>query len=348
MWTAGMDVCKAELDILFVTHGGKRVGGGHISRCAALAEAFFSLGVQKITWCVNEDGSRSLRDVITPHAQVFSHENDFYTKEAPLLETIRSLTSSFCVLDSYCFSPLFIKLLSKHCQIVLLDDFHQWPNEYTCHCILNYNLNAFEQNYKKNKACLLLGPQYVLLRRMFWDLLPHTGDSLLIIPGASDLLDAGESFLRWWGRDWPRGVLVMGPLVACEKVARLCRMAAEKTNFTVLHNPPDLPERMARAQMVICTSSVTSYEALSLRKTLVVFQVAENQVTIGGKIQNQGLGRNLGFWGTWGERELEETITNPPAVPAEIPVNPRGALAAAKEIFRFFERETGVEENLKR
>lgn len=121
----------------------------------------------------------------------------------------------------------------------------------------------------------------------------------------------------------------MEPLAAEQLVesARLWR------NLSFLRDPPDLPERMSRAGAVLCTSSVTSYEAISLRKPLVVFQTADNQLAIGREIERRGLGLNLGRWGEWGPEELRQALENLPPAPAAA-VNPRGAKRAAAELLK--------------
>jgi spore coat polysaccharide biosynthesis predicted glycosyltransferase SpsG len=89
---------------------------------------------------------------------------------------------------------------------------------------------------------------------------------------------------------------------------RLSEAADALPNLSAVRNPLDLPARMARLLAVLCTSSVTSYEALALRKSLVVFQTAENQTAIGCEIERRGLGVNLGAWGTWGGEQLRRSL----------------------------------------
>ncbi|NLK18548.1 MAG: hypothetical protein GX310_02005, partial [Synergistaceae bacterium] len=238
-----------------------------------------------------------------------------------------------CVVDSYEASPQFLAGLRSACKTVLIDDCRPRPVERECDILLNYNLNASSLGYESGHAGLLLGPGYALLRKSFWELAAGEGNTVLIIPGASDLLNTGRQFTDWWKADWPKAEIVLGPLVSPSLAEEIAARSRKLKNFSAVRDPADLPERLAKSRAVICTSSVTSYEALSLRKPLAVFQTADNQLEIGREIEKRGLGVNLGPWGRWGVPELRGFLENLPPPPKQA-VNPGGALKAAEELLK--------------
>lgn len=314
--------------ILFITHGSSTIGGGHISRCFALAEAFEELGVS-VFWLVNQKGGALLREKGVSTDSIDEVEDPFSSPLSIIILVVERFSPSLCLVDSYAHSPDLIAVLRRICPLALIDDDRSRPLEEECDVLLNYNLGAEKIGYRPGKAELLLGPRYALLRREFRNVAPEEGESILIIPGASDPLNTGEAFLQWWKEEWPPAELVLGPLVKREQVDFFTSAAKRINNFTVLFNPPNLPILMARAKAVICTSSVTSYEALALGKPLAVFQIADNQIPIGKEISLQKQGKNLGFWGTWGQPELEEALSFPSSEQQKRAVNARGAIEAA-------------------
>jgi spore coat polysaccharide biosynthesis predicted glycosyltransferase SpsG len=318
-------------DVVIITHAGRSIGGGHASRCSALAEGFASFGVP-VRWLVNAPAGEIVMSRGGAESFVSVIESPFDAGADEVFSALSRFRPSLCVVDGYDASPQFLGELRQLSPVVLVDDCRVWPVERECDVVLNYNLNAELLGYARGYAELLLGPEYCLLRSEFWSLAPEKGDGILIIPGASDLLNVGEQFAEWWRSDWPRAELVLGPLVERSTVEHLSEVVQILPNFSVIHNPPDLPARMARSRAVLCTSSVTSYEALALRKPLVVFQTAENQIGIGREIERRGLGTNLGFWRTWGAFELEKALSHISTAPGPGGVHPKGSQAAAKAI----------------
>ena len=324
-----MNTCS---EVFIITHAGRSIGGGHASRCSALAEGFSSLGVA-VRWLVNASAGEIVLRRGATEASVTVMESPFGDGADAVFAAISRSRPALCVVDGYDATPSFLRELRRFAPVVLVDDCRVRPVEYECDVVLNYNMNADLLGYEQGHAGLLLGSEYALLRSEFWSLAPEKGDAVLIIPGASDLLHTGERFVEWWGSDWPRAELVLGPLVESSMAERLSEAAGALPNLSAVRNPLDLPARMARSRAVLCTSSVTSYEALALRKPLAVFQTAENQAGIGCEIERRGLGVNLGAWGTWDGEQLRRSLENLPPVPPAC-VNPRGACAAAEAVVR--------------
>lgn len=326
-----------NIALCILTHGNTAIGGGHLNRCLALSEGFASLGYQT-NWLVNDAAVSLLRQKGVPGDSVFSLLDLFSeTSFEQVLSLLENICPSICVIDSYAASPSLNKTLRRRYGTVIIDDSRPRPLEEECDILLNYNLGAESLGYFHKSSKLLLGPQFALLRKNFWNLKGMPGEKILIIPGAGDSKNTAESFATWWEKDWPTAELILGPFVGKEKVRTISDIVQGKPNVWITHNPPDLPQRMASARSIICTSSVTAYEALALRKPLVVFQVAENQKKLGEEIEKRVLGINLGPWGAFGPEELNKAFS--PVTPS-LPnvVNPFGAKAAAEKIIEFIKK----------
>lgn len=314
---------ESSAGVLLVTHGGPGIGGGHVLRCRSLATALDQRG-------------RRCRWVASPEARpLFSKEDDVvawcdpFGPEGILMLRRMVAPGTLVVVDSYAPSAAWFHAMAERAPLVVVDDHRERPVEEWAVGILNHNLGAETLPYGRQEGVgFWLGPHYALLRPVFWDLRGEDHGYVLAVVGASDPLGATEVLMAWWNPFWPPLHAVIGPLVSADRRRACHRLAAESANVLAVDAPDDLPERMAKAGRVLCTASVTAYEALALRKPLTVFQVAENQRRIGLEIARRGLGTDLGFWGTWGEDALAEALRAPWEIPPAV-VNPRGALAAA-------------------
>ncbi len=158
-------------------------------------------------------------------------------------------------------------------------------------------------------------------------------DYIFFVAGASDTANVTIKIISWWKENWPPLVAILGPLVPKDYILSCQTVVQNKANVTALQAPAEFLRLMNRARKVICTSSVTAYEALALRKNIAVFQVAQNQVGIALESAGQNWQRTwvLGTLGPKIERFLYSPMTLPPPV-----LNPQGADAAAEELKKHF------------
>jgi spore coat polysaccharide biosynthesis predicted glycosyltransferase SpsG len=154
----------------------------------------------------------------------------------------------------------------------------------------------------------LLGPGYALLRREFWTLTPEERDYVLFSPGAADVAGAAQDIARWWDASWPALVIVLGPLVSERNRSAVGEISSGRENIKILHNPSDFPLVLSRARLVICTASVTAYEALAMEKRSALFYVADNQKYLGGYLRKIGAAYDLGGWNLMDRDKLERAL----------------------------------------
>lgn len=326
--------------IVFFTHSGQIIGGGHLSRCKALASALERVGAS-IRWVINPEARQSLQGSLD---EVHSLENPFSTEPGGVaaLESFMD-SASLVIVDSYNATASWLESMAIRHPLLVIDDFRDRPVELKATGLLNYNLNAERIPYEKIPGQLrLLGPHYALLRPEVGQLAERIGgdpevveDYIFFVAGASDTVHATIKIISWWKEDWPPLVAILGPLVSKDYLSSCQTVAQNRANVTVLQAPAEFLKLMNRAKRVICTSSVTAYEALALRKNIAVFQVAQNQVGIALESTGQNLATNMGFWGTFGPEEVERFLYSPVLLPSQV-VNPKGADAAAEILKRHF------------
>jgi len=203
-----------------------RIGTGHVMRCIALGQAWMEraeggdLKPEVVFICseISDVLAERLKSeefsLVHIDAEPGSSEDVQQTLDilsglplpvvdavaiAPASLRVRSHPSSFSsfwlVLDGYRFNTDYHRALRQTGRRLLLIDDCNHLSEYECDILLNQNINAAELNYTINpEARLLLGTDYILLRREFFQGLEKSGRkvprsgkiNLLITMGGAD------------------------------------------------------------------------------------------------------------------------------------------------------------------
>jgi spore coat polysaccharide biosynthesis predicted glycosyltransferase SpsG len=312
--------------VAILTHSGPGVGGGHVSRCRSLSLELEGIGVP-VRWIVDEATPREAipGDSVRRVASLRSVSPEILGR-TPLL-----------VVDSYL--PTFDDLsrLATIAPVCIVDDFRREPVERLATILVNYNFGAVEIGYEPLPKISLLGPQFALIRPEIRDSKPHDGGYVFLAVGGADVRGVTPAIIDMWNDGLPPLVAVLGPLCAGSVADSASRSADRKENVSVLRNPQEFAEVMSGASIVLCTSSVTCYEALAIGKPVVVFQVAENQIRIGDVIGKKRYGINLGSWGSFVPSDVLHALTHPILPPADC-VNLRGARRAADTLYKWLKR----------
>ena len=255
------------VNILFITHAGNDIGGGHLSRCQALADGLRSFDV-KISWLLNNAAANQLC--------LNNEDFVFFVKDPFLKDSVPDGCFDAIVLDSYTAPLSFFYDLSRLAYLIYIDDGNDRAICPLVNMVVNYNLYAKELVYEKEHCRCLLGPSFALLRKAFWDITPFIGGGVVFISGASDIKNSALAIVDWWRSSWGDLTVVMGPLTTKEQRVQVDkRILKENKKIKLLFAPQNFEKLIAGADIVFCTSSVTAYEALAFGKKLIVFQVAD-------------------------------------------------------------------------
>lgn len=173
---------------------GSNMGAGHLMRCLALGQAWKDVGgeVVFVTGCQSEGLLRRLRvEGFTVHVleAIYPNPHDWAFTRRILTET----APAWVALDGYHFDEIYQRRVKEvgH-RLLVIDDLAHLPYYYA-DVILNQNWLAAERRYLCDPStCLLLGTQYILLRREFlqWKRvereIPEVARKVLVTPGGSD------------------------------------------------------------------------------------------------------------------------------------------------------------------
>jgi spore coat polysaccharide biosynthesis predicted glycosyltransferase SpsG len=258
------------------------------------------------------------------------HENPFTQTCAERVDS-----ADFVIVDSYTADAGFYKTVAGRSKLIVVDDLHDRGVERFASVVINYGIGAKREMYDNASCLYLTGPRYALLREEYWDMASAEGDYVLFVPGSADVAGSAAALAEWWKGDMGKLSIVLGPLVPEIRRENTFRAACGKENIEILTSPHDFASLLAGARFVICSASVTSYEALALEKRTAVFSAADNQRNIGETLSGIGASCFLGDWTSVTPVSIRDALSFTPR--REVLrglINKRGALASAESIVR--------------
>lgn len=157
------------MHFIFRANAGAKIGGGHVYRCLALANACHKAG-HSVDFFTNLDALE-----IVPSLSQFQDSHFVVPDGMKGIDEVEYLIRrsskpiDVAIIDNYGWSADMERMLrANHSYVVSLDD--NAHREYGCDLILNQNLGMAATDYmgKVNEDCnFLLGPDYSLLRPDF-------------------------------------------------------------------------------------------------------------------------------------------------------------------------------------
>lgn len=220
-------------------------------------------------------------------------------EDAKETSEITKKLNTHLIVDGYAFADEYQKTLKQNgVKFLLVDDYGQ-ATEYSADIILNQNSYAesLRDIYtKRSGGCeLLLGSEYVMLRREFRELeshpvIPERAESVLVTLGGSDPDNVTMKVVNLLGQieniEVTVVVGVMNPYLNDIKTS------AE--NMNVLTDVKDMPSLIAKADLAITAGGSTTYEMAYMGIPTAAFVIANNQETIVSDLDNRGFLHSLG------------------------------------------------------
>ncbi len=283
---------------------GPRMGTGHVMRSLALAQAWQDAG-GAVVFVVAEhvakiDARLQGEKMVVVHLAVRPGGGEDIAATA---ETASAHRASWVVLDGYQFDGDFQRALkAAGCRVMALDDFghcqHYWAD-----IVLNQDVNATAQMYasRDEETRLLLGTEYVLLRREFCGLprpdanTPPLARRLLVTLGGADPWNYTTRIVRALGdprADRLEAVVVVGPGNPYRADVEAAA-APHADRIRVLCSPPNMPELMQACDLAISAGGSTMWELAYFRVPSMVLVLAENQLSTAQVLKRTGACRVL-------------------------------------------------------
>ncbi len=280
-----MTACPA---LILRADGGPDIGGGHVMRCLALAQAWSEGGGRAVFCAATLAPSLRQRLVdegfacIAIEAACGSTADGEATAAAAV-----SLDARVIVVDGYQFPVAFHRRLrDAGLKVAALDD-----NGEIGACVddlvINQNRHASPALYpqRAGHTRLLLGTEYALLRREFrgWQgplrQFPAHVRQALVTLGAADPRNVTVGVIASIGPALTAAGEILVVVGGSNPHAdALAARAAQLPNCHLIHDPgADLPRLMAAADLAVCGGGTTMWEMACMGLPFIPIVIAENQ-----------------------------------------------------------------------
>lgn len=275
------------------------IGTGHVMRCLALAQAWQDEGGHCI-FAMAEATHATERRVRAEKFDVFYVTASPGTRQdaAQIAALAGTHHASWVVVDGYQFDLEYQRnLKTAGLRVLFLDDTGQCES-YCADVVLNQSIHASERTYgnRESYTQLLLGPQYVTLRREFekwreWKRqIPAVGRRLLVTIGGSDPDKLTFRLIEALSKNCLPSMattVVIGGSNPCKtELQRAWDVSGVPVDL--LFDPPNMPELMSRSDLAIICAGGTLWEllymgcaVLSYARTGIQEQIIRNLAAVG-------------------------------------------------------------------
>jgi UDP-2,4-diacetamido-2,4,6-trideoxy-beta-L-altropyranose hydrolase len=274
--------------LLLRTDGGPTIGGGHVMRCLALAQAWSDAG-GRIGFCaaiLSSPLQQRLADERIELVQIDGGVGGPEDAEATLAAA-RHFGASVAVVDGYHLSVDFRRRLRRAGLKVAAIDDNGEIGHYVDDVVINQNRHASPALYpqREDYTRLLLGTEYALLRREFRDWqgparsFPAAPRQVLVTLGAADPNNITADIVACLASVLPaktEAVIVIGG--SNPHADAIAARAQKLPSFRLVRDAgPDLPGLMAAADLGICAGGSTMWEMACMGVPFIPIVIAENQ-----------------------------------------------------------------------
>jgi UDP-2,4-diacetamido-2,4,6-trideoxy-beta-L-altropyranose hydrolase len=304
------------------------IGIGHVMRCLSLAQAINN-NKNKTVFVTNISSSFLEDRLISEGIEVhYLPENlDQLTDIQETIKIVQKLQKEWVIVDGYHFNGEYQKQLKKAGLKVLFFDDYGHCDYYYADIILNQNLGANKNLYlnRKNYTQLLLGTNYTLLRKEFWQWrewqrgINPVAKKILVTLGGSDpdnftlkVIKALYSLsilpnleiddIPLIREELEVIVIVGGSNPHFQELSSFCQSL--DFNITLKRNVTNISELMAWADLAIAAGGSTNWELAFMGLPSIIITIADNQKEIAEKLGQMGLTISLG----WHEEVTVEMI----------------------------------------
>jgi UDP-2,4-diacetamido-2,4,6-trideoxy-beta-L-altropyranose hydrolase len=284
---------------------GAQIGTGHVMRCLALAQAWHDAGGTAHFAAAELPGGLAAR-LSAEGSALHRLEADPGSQE-DVVQTIalaHRLGVTWVVEDGYHFGAGYQRAIKEAGLRLLAIDDYGHAGHYAADLVLNQNIYADESLYPSREPYtrLLLGTQYVLLRREFWSWrgwqreIPDVARKVLVTMGGSDPDNVTRKVmeaLQQVDLDGLEVTVVTG--ASNPHYQELQTVAQESPHKTrVVRNVDNMPDLMAWADLAVSGAGSTCWEMAFMGLPNLALVLAENQEQVAEGLDANEAAINIG------------------------------------------------------
>jgi UDP-2,4-diacetamido-2,4,6-trideoxy-beta-L-altropyranose hydrolase len=263
-----------SLRVFILTHGGRGIGFGHVTRCMSLFRAFQRRGVNPVLIL-------DVDDTVDQLLSSFPYEKiAWMNSDGKILNRINS--ADVVVIDSFMAPEFLYPRLADVARVpVYIDDYVR--RTYSRGVVVDWTILAERKFFKSKRPEIeyLLGSRYAALRREFWtarkNLIRQKAKSVLISFGGSDTAGMTPKVLRFLNKYHPSLIkrVVIGP--GFRNAEQITAQANPHVEFVLAPDAKTMKATMQVSDLAISAGGQTLYELARLGVPTIGVQVTDNQ-----------------------------------------------------------------------
>lgn len=280
------------MKVYIITEGSAEVGLGHISRCTSLYQAFEE---KKIYPCFIINGNKLISQYLKKKNYILL---DWIKNESHLIQKING--SDIAIVDSYIADISVCDKIANNVKIVgFIDD--DMRLNYPSGVVINGSIHAKNLKYPKNQNIdYLLGPQYIMLKKEFWDIpkkeINKRLKKILITLGGSDNRNLTPKILRMLNSKFPELIkkIIIGK--GFKNISEIKKTCNEYSELIYSPSSKRMKKEILNSDIAITAGGQTVYELACVGIPAISIAVAENQINSVKNCDELGLNYYAGWW----------------------------------------------------
>ena len=278
--------------IYFRTDANDIIATGHVMRCLTIADSFVKRGI-KVTFIISDNESKKLISEAGYRIVVLNVDWKYIdaSMEISILKSF-GISSGVLFIDTYSATGEYTSIMKKLFNVVIIDDLFE--QQYDADVLIDYNLYYKIFNYKEiynnKKISLLLGGDYVRLRKQFQGInidrskvkiSEKKNISILIICGGGDIYNTMSQILNYCiindihmfkKIEWN---VVAGAYNRYMDILK--QISFENDNVYIYNNINNMADLMSRCDICISAASTVLYECCVMQLPTVFYSIVDNQ-----------------------------------------------------------------------
>jgi UDP-2,4-diacetamido-2,4,6-trideoxy-beta-L-altropyranose hydrolase len=312
--------------VIFRVDTSAQIGRGHITRCVTLAIALKEKGAEIVFICRKnpEFPYKLFKDKDFNLSLLPAYTNKLIDKESWLgveelvdaeqtVEKIGTIKPDWLIVDHYGIGYEWESLLKEHVKkLFVIDDYVS--RKHNCDLFLNQNhlddiSNELNENILSENTTKLLGPQYVLLDKIYcehkFSKSINNSKRILLYLGTDPDNITGQILTRLLQPEFSdlKIDIVLG---GCNPFENEIRKQAESNPLIYIHDVlPDLCQLMKQADLSIGAGGATTWERMFMGVPSLIICTADNQLLTCEALYKEGL---IEYAGHVNDIDIEDVV----------------------------------------